>query len=695
MPQKQDIAVAQLQAFLTESSLELLEEREIEHARQFKVSDGVDICSVNVYTSGKITVGGKKTLLRQQIEEWRNFRQAQAPVAVGHVDEIAEENRATKFIVAQGKIDRIRSSIQELPGEITWREGDASEGQVYQAEIRTNGEKVVVTQYHTGTLMVQGRASALFDSVCDRLDQKLSQSMADRATRYIPEEKRRAALDRMNQPEAETAALAWLIEQLGQGAYDFLYPHDRETLLSGTALLQTVQAIDLKLPDYSVLVMPFARAYEGFLVKLFIHIGLADKTEIEKNVQAIQVGRWLDELPDLIADSRRHGHIADDLKTAWTGSRHLMLHSDHVRQTKMASFDEANHEICGVIMRAFRRGSANFIEEPIQFKQKARKPHTSASVQGEAIQAIKGNQPTTKQEITIEGIDEVELVRRLEEAGHEVEHYEKPDYKTKWRVDTDTWKVYCPRDPGDKIIIRGKGREDFLNWFHNEEAPAPQEITRPIPAIQAHIGVDEAGKGDYFGPLTVAAVYVTSESALDLIRWGVRDSKAMSDMTVAELALKIRERCPNVVHVLMPAEYNMAYYRHQNLNRLLAEAHAQVIETLIEQTGCRQVIDDQFAASHIMEEALAERKIDVDLEQRTGGEADVAVAAASILARESFVAAIQDFRVKAEMDIPLGSSSPKVVEVGRAIVRRWGPEALERIAKLHFKTTTQILERRQ
>jgi ribonuclease HIII len=686
MTQKQDAAIAQLRTYLVETGLELLSEREIDYGRQFKISNGTDTCLVNIYTSGKINVGGKKTALKQQTEVWKNLQQAQAQIPAKPVDEHAAQSRTTKFIVAQAKIDKIRSLIQELPGEITWREGDSDQAQVYQAEVRANGDKVVITQYRTGTLLVQGRASDLFDLMCDRLDQKLSQSIADRATRYIPEESRQVTLDQMSRPDTETVALSWLIEQLGQKVYDFLHPHDRETLLSGAALLQAVREIKLVLPDYSVLVMPFVRAYEGFLVKLFIHIGLADAEKIERNVRAVQVGRWLEELPDQIADLSRHGHIVDTLKNAWTSSRHPLVHSDHVRQAKLSTLDEADIEICGVIIRAFKRGFDNFVEEPIKLKRKADKQDSPP-----ARQPVKEKSKSSKKQIIqVEGIDEARLLQRLNTAGYTVEPYEDPNYTNKWRIVTDDWKVFCPREPGDTIVVKGPGREDFMAWFHSEEKIAVHPATPVLPAVEPHIGVDEAGKGDYFGPLTVAAVYVTSESALDLIRWGVRDSKKMSNAVIAELALKIRERCPNVVHVLMPPEYNAAYERHQNLNRLLAEAHAQVIEALAEQTDCRQVVDDQFAAPHVLEEALAEREIKVNLEQRTGGESDVAVAAASILARESFVAAIEDFRIKAEMDVPLGSSSPKVVQVGRAIVRRWGEKGLERIAKLHFKTTDQI-----
>jgi ribonuclease HIII len=680
MTQKQDQVVSQLQAYMEENGLELVEKREIDYGLQLRITDGTDVCPVNVYTSGKVTVGGKVTALRQRLEEWKNLQQAKVQTLVEQDIEGAAQNRTTKFIVAQAKIDKIASLIRGMPGEITWRKGDLTGAQIYQAEIRTDGDKVVVTQYRTGTLMVQGRASPLFYQVCDGLDQKLSQSIADRATRYIPEENRQAALERMCQPDSEATALNWLVEQLGQDLYDFLYPHDRETLLSGAALLEAVRTTELKLPDYSVLVMPFVRAYEGFLIRLFVHIGKVEEAQIERHMGSIQVGNWLNELKDLIVDSGRYGYLVSDLKTAWEGSRHLMVHSDPARQVRMRTLDEAQSEICGALMRAFRRGFDNFVKQPIELRHWKK--------------AKKSTQRQQKRTAKVEGIDEAHLLERLAAKGCTVEYHGNQEHANKWRVMTERWQVFCPRDPGDTIVITGEGQEEFLEWFHGDEDAAKRPVASSLPAIEAHIGVDEAGKGDYFGPLTVAAVYVTAESALDLIRSGVRDSKTMSDATIAELALEIRDQCPNVVIVLMPPEYNAAYQRHQNLNRLLAELHAQAIDALVKQTNCRQVVDDQFAAPHVLEEALQEQDVSVDLEQRTGGESDVAVAAASILARESFVAAIEDLRAKSEMDIPLGSSSPRVIEIGQTIVSRWGPQALERIAKLNFKTTEKILKRR-
>lgn len=253
-----------------------------------------------------------------------------------------------------------------------------------------------------------------------------------------------------------------------------------------------------------------------------------------------------------------------------------------------------------------------------------------------------------------------------------------------WNDETCVVSLYTT----GKIVVGGKNtplKKQLQEWGNLQLAG------EQLPDFTAHIGADEAGKGDYFGPLVVAAVYVSENAALDLVRWGVRDSKDMSDVTIAHLALSIRESCPNVVHILAPPEYNIRYERAGNLNHLLAELHAAAISELVRETGCRDVLVDQFANESVLAGAVAQQGIEINLQQRTRGERDVAVAAASILARESFVATIEDYRAKTELDIPLGASSPQLYKVGRAIVRKWGKNELRNLAKLHFKTTARII----
>lgn len=679
---KQEDVLEDLQAYLQENGLNIVEKKEIAYGEQVKITNGTEVAIVNVYTTGKVNVGGKKTALKAQLTEWSNLQQAGFRGKTQVKNGIQGENRTSKYVVALAKITDIREWLQSFSEEITLYKGAEDSSSFYRAELRHKGEKVVLTQYRTGTLLVQGKTGLLFDDVCERLDNKLSQSIPERAARYIPEQAREQALEVMTRPDSEDEALNWVQEELNEDIYNFLYPHDQQTLLSGAALIKAVEKINLKLQDYSVLVMPFGRAYEGFLMKLFIHLGIADEVEVREDASKIKIGKWLGDLPDLIVDSYRHGHLCEDLKTAWSGTRNFLLHSDPARDVKMSSLEIAEREI-GVVIRAMLRGHESFVRKPIELST------LTESTENDQKPKEEPAQKQSRDMIEIENIDEAALLARLEEAEYKVEHYDDPKKSTKWRLITEGWKVFCPREPGDKIIVRGKQKEAFVEWYHGENAV---EVTTSAsaPALIAHIGVDEAGKGDYFGPLVVGAVYITPETALELAKFGVRDSKTLSDTTIADLALKIQELCPHYVIIQMPSEYNEAYARHNNLNSLLAELHAKAMAVLVDKTGCTRVIDDQFAAPHVLEGAIAEQNLDIILEQHPGGESDIAVAAASILAREAFVSTIEDFRRKSGLQIPLGSSSPKVIEIGRTVVQRWGKKGLRRIAKLNFKITQDI-----
>jgi ribonuclease HIII len=204
------------------------------------------------------------------------------------------------------------------------------------------------------------------------------------------------------------------------------------------------------------------------------------------------------------------------------------------------------------------------------------------------------------------------------------------------------------------------------------------------------IGTDEAGKGDYFGPLVVAGVHVTEDSAAQLRAAGVRDSKALSDKRVAALAAEIRSACRVEVVAIGPQRYNEMYARIRNLNHLLAWAHARVIENLLEQMPCERVVSDQFGDERVLQRALMEKGKRVRLEQRPRAEDDVAVAAASILARAEFVRRLQQLSQSCGVDLHKGAGPP-VLEAGRRFVKRHGSKALAGVAKLHFKTTGQIV----
>jgi len=204
------------------------------------------------------------------------------------------------------------------------------------------------------------------------------------------------------------------------------------------------------------------------------------------------------------------------------------------------------------------------------------------------------------------------------------------------------------------------------------------------------IGIDESGKGDYFGPLVIAAVLVTPPDEPDLRLIQVRDSKRISDGRILEMAPDIRQVCRHSVVAIGPKRYNELYEKIKNLNRLLAWGHARALENILAQTECTLAISDQFGDERFILNALLEKGKSIQLIQRPKAEDDLAVAAASILARAEFLTRLKKLSDEIGIALPKGAS-PAVEIAARTIVIKLGRAGLEGVAKLHFKTTQAVL----
>jgi len=188
----------------------------------------------------------------------------------------------------------------------------------------------------------------------------------------------------------------------------------------------------------------------------------------------------------------------------------------------------------------------------------------------------------------------------------------------------------------------------------------------------------------------VAGVCVPAGGREVLAGLGVRDSKTLSDAQAERLARAVREAYPTAVVAIGPERYNALYAKMGNLNRLLAWAHARVIENLLEQTpGCQEAVSDQFGDARLLERALLERGRRISLTQRPRAESDPVVAAASIVARAEFLRRLAALARRFATPLPKGAGPP-VLAAGRAFVARHGAQALAQVAKLHFRTTQQV-----
>jgi ribonuclease HIII len=249
-----------------------------------------------------------------------------------------------------------------------------------------------------------------------------------------------------------------------------------------------------------------------------------------------------------------------------------------------------------------------------------------------------------------------------------------------------------------KMVLQGKGTQEFVEFVLEpeilKEAKLGYEAILNPELLVPRLGIDESGKGDFFGPLCVAGAYVNESVIKAWEDAGIRDSKNISsDAKIRELAELIRET-PGCVTSVVPIgneAYNRLYIKMRSVNTLLAWGHARVIENLMGQRHRMipppvRAISDQFASNkETVAKALMTLGREVELVQRHKAESDIAVAAASILARNEFVTRLAALEKQFEMELPKGASAA-VDKTAKEILGKFGVEGLKKVSKMHFRT---------
>lgn len=249
-----------------------------------------------------------------------------------------------------------------------------------------------------------------------------------------------------------------------------------------------------------------------------------------------------------------------------------------------------------------------------------------------------------------------------------------------------------------KCVVQGRGAQDWVLYVLEpqvlKEVHVGYEDVLDPESLQPHMGIDESGKGDFFGPLVIAAAYTDAGITAAFRDMNVRDSKSItSDQKAEDMARDIRKLLGEryAVVTIGPRAYNRLYASLRNVNRILAWGHARAIENLLEKVpDCPRALADQFGPTRQIEQALLKKGRKIKLAQRHRAEADPAVAAASVLARAAFLGALRNLRKRFEMIVPKGASA-QVQEAAKKLVSAHGPEVLLDIAKCHFKTTDAVL----
>jgi ribonuclease HIII len=246
---------------------------------------------------------------------------------------------------------------------------------------------------------------------------------------------------------------------------------------------------------------------------------------------------------------------------------------------------------------------------------------------------------------------------------------------------------------GNKVVLQGNKElkiykkiydSIFGEKLFNEEKPEEE------PAYP-YIGTDESGKGDYFGPLVVAGVFITPSTGNFLRAIGIKDSKELNDFQIVRLAAEINKN-PEVISdsvLISPEKYNELYEKMGNLNKIMGWAHSRVIENLLNKCNATEAISDKFGNEKIILDALQAKGRNINLKQVTKAEKFTAVAAASVIARASVVNWFKVQSKKIKIEIPKGSS-PEVENKAMFILKNFGEATLKKMVKLHFKTSKKF-----
>lgn len=466
--------------------------------------------------------------------------------------------------------------------------------------------------------------------------------------------------------------------------YDFLFPPDQRTLLSGLEVLALVRGAGLQLPRFNILLYPFLTVLEGFLFKLLIETGVMDLERYRSKPYNERLGGAIRNkaLWQFITDHSRHDAILDRLSMAWSNIRCRELHNNSAREDRifdLCSLDELENklgELASLMVdswRIFIEGRGEAYSQSCQIDACPQNlKNVSMAAPTPLAQVFSENALLPPAPVPLPSVIQPSAQALNPAPGLTPAFALRPK-------PAPTLASELQKPPESSLA---------LNRTRDSRPGPPKLIAGP----KVRIGTDESGKGDYFGPLVVAGVYCDERLEEGLKEAGVCDSKAATDnQNVARAALIKELMGPGryEISVLQPARYNLLWESHRNINTILAMSHASVIDELLKRVDCGFVIVDQFANENLLKTALSKIGREVDLFQTTKGERDPAVAAASVLARAAFIEAIEAKSRELGEKIPKGAGKP-VDDFARSALLKYGPEKLRELAKLHFRNSAKI-----
>jgi ribonuclease HIII len=758
--------VAAFRTFIASEQLSIYEEKEIGHGYQIVVTNGSDRVPVNFFSTGRMNVQGKASALQVALKAWIDRDQDAAPVE-------PKVSLTERYVVNEQYAAIIRSRILDgQAASIQVHYAQPNPAEAYRATLRQGAERVSVTYYQSGTLLVQGRDSTLFQELCRSIREILN----------IPEEELEPdSAESAEQPLAAIGLLApgsllreYEIEEiLGRGGFGIVYKALHTHIFWHRAIKQTLFAHDqasveqfkteaqmlvkLQHPALPRVHDFFHEQASVYLVMEFIP-GQTLSEYVLANDEADMTPQEALRLIEPVIDALDYMHqqsppiIHRDIKPANIritpeqktylvdfGIAKAIIQNKSTMSAKQAvspgyspveqhmrtsTSERTDVYALGGTLYYMLSGVTPLDaheRQKLQGKLEPLAPLTSLNSNvTEALQAVIARMMAVAPEDRYQSMAEVRTALRVAIHGAEaaealpsaaallngqaaIEPLPATEGETNGHVGSAPGPVVpVTTEDDDELFPEAPATAASTTRDDDDELfpdPAPAAIDQsvavaelPAATTTGWIGSDESGKGDVFGPLVVAAVYVADETrARELQRLGVRDSKLLKPLDILALKKRIARICPDYeVLVLDPATYNLEYRKCNNLNRLLANQHASAIRKLRESTFAPRAIVDKFADEQVLLDALATQACTIAVEQRTRAEDDIAVAAASIMARAAFLNWMIESKKHLGFLLPFGAN-PHTIGAGQQIVEKFGQTALTDYAKMHFRTVNDML----
>lgn len=269
---------------------------------------------------------------------------------------------------------------------------------------------------------------------------------------------------------------------------------------------------------------------------------------------------------------------------------------------------------------------------------------------------------------------------------------------TRFAFKSESAKVNVSAYTSGKVVIAGKGTEEFVQNTIEPEITGAAKLGYDAVLhpdwFESHAGLDESGKGDFFGPV-VAATVIADKAAIEAWREaGAQDSKKMAESKIIELDRLIRGTKGAVVKTCLcsMARYNELMSRPRaNLNGLLAWQHATALTQALAEKPVAWGLLDQFSEQPLVQRELKRKGVEnFELRMRTKAEEDPVVAAASVVARAEYVRQMHTLSKKFGDKLQKGAG-PLVKAQANQIIERFGARSLGEFAKLHFRTAYEVV----